>query len=178
MTLGTLILWLNCACSTILLSPFMLLTSWSQNIYPCCGYYIHIKVKKKEKGRGTSHISRIGKEKAFPEDFVLLVCFGFNLVGQNCVTWTPLVSRETGKVKYLIFQPLLNEKRQGKGERLSNENLVNQQYLLQERNSSSPREIRKIGLLSWPPPALSTYILATIQFFFFQAVSRMICLKT
>lgn len=175
--MGALIFWLNCAHSTILLSPFMLLALWSQSIYPLCGYCSHIKGRKTEKGRGTSHISLIGKEKAFPEDFVL-VYFGFNRVGQNCFTWTPLVSRETGKVKYLIFQPLLNENRQGKGERFSNENLVSQQCLLQERNSCSQRETKKVGLLSWPPPAFSTYILATVQFLFFQTVSRMICLKT
>lgn len=143
------------------LSPFLPGASWSQYISPSSGYYhIHIKGRR----RKTSHLP-YQERKDFPADFVL-VYFLLYLVGQNCVTWPPLALRECRKPNYLVSWSPLNGKRQGKGKRLRNEILGNQQCVLQEWNSSSHRETRRIGLLSWPPPTLSAYILVTSNLFF------------
>lgn len=140
------------------LSPFLPRASWSQHIYPSSGYY-HIHIKDRRKKKAVAPVtSPLSGKKRFPRELCSSCLFFYFILLVRTVTWPPLTSRECRKPKYLVFQSLLNGKRRRKGEGLSNEILDSKQCLLQEWNSSSQRETRT-GLLSWPPPALSTHIL-------------------
>lgn len=82
---------------------------------PALGIISTLKAERRRKAVApVTSPSFIRKVNIFPEGFLFPVYFCFYLIGQNCVTLTPLASREAGKATHFISQPVLMERGQGR----------------------------------------------------------------